>query len=841
MPPVLSTTGLSSAALTTMVPNSQMCPCMQTPPMSGSSQAPEDPADFYDRNWYLVALLVVEVLVIWGLFVYYKMWNRRQWLREERSGIRKESEAYSLNLVKHFVPSIKVEKYRFRGLQQHSETITIDFEDLGLELKNGKSVLDGVTGKFAAGKMCAVMGPSGAGKTTFMNALCGKATYGTVTGTVYVNGEEADISEYKSVMGFVPQDDIVHEALTVGEQIRFSAELRNAAGTSMARTRRITEDVLNVMQVDHIQNSIVGGVENRGISGGQRKRVNIGLELAANPTVLFLDEPTSGLDATSSLTIVNSLKKMTQLGMTSIMVIHQPRYSLFTLFDDVLLLGRGGRTVYLGSSLGAKPYFEKIGFEMPKDENPADWFMDVISGELPNNKIPNFHPPMLFDLWERHHGEVETGATNANLRRAWTAQDDRTALSHKLEEEWNKIDIDGDGTCSREELASLLKMCTGCEPKQDVVQELFNRMGGRSAELVTKQEFLEFLVGLQGLVADDKDLEDEHGDDDDDDNDNDEDGETSGLSPEEDDEEARSTTGGPPLIDRSPSDKTGGLHRRRPGCCRMMEIILHRRLIQWWRNNFVRLIFLAVLTISAITLAVMDRYVVEEPYWSVEPYLNLHTTMALLQSVYCLSIFGADRPVFWRESASGIHVLAFFLGRVIVNLFDLALQLYLFAALYYLIGKPKLDFEKYFTPFLLTSWVASGQGYLISTVVPPANSAFLSALISFVSCGLLGHPVRVGKMQDGGIMEFFCDFTSITRWTVSMSFLYTVDSHPPTGVDFAHQSEIDGLIRIFKTKPKWLDTFGYWYTGVIFLSFFGFVLHVLAFLGLKLNNRDKQV
>merc|ERR1712157_594121 len=125
------------------------------------------------------------------------------------------------------------------------------------------------------------------------------------------------------------------------------------------------------MQIDHIQNQIVGGVEERGISGGQRKRVNIGIELVAQPSVLFLDEPTSGLDASSSLAVCVSLKKMCELGMSSIMVIHQPRFSLFTLFDDVLLLGKGGQTVYLGPSLGVKPYFESLGFEMPPDENPA--------------------------------------------------------------------------------------------------------------------------------------------------------------------------------------------------------------------------------------------------------------------------------------------------------------------------------------------------------------------------------------------------------------------------------------------------------------------------------------
>merc|ERR1719254_100952 len=179
-------------------------------------------------------------------------------------------------------------------------------------------------------------------------------------------------SEIAPILGFVPQDDIVHETLTVSEQIRFSAALRNRVGTTKDKVDRITTDVLNVMQIEHIQNSIVGSVEERGISGGQRKRVNIGLELAAQPTVLFLDEPTSGLDSSSSLAVCTALQKLSELGMNCIMVIHQPRYSLFTLFDDVLLLGKGGNTVYLGESSGAKDYFEMLGFEMPANENPAD-------------------------------------------------------------------------------------------------------------------------------------------------------------------------------------------------------------------------------------------------------------------------------------------------------------------------------------------------------------------------------------------------------------------------------------------------------------------------------------
>merc|ERR1719343_1751941 len=311
-----------------------------------------------------------------------------------------DAHTFSVNLVRKIMPTMVVEKYQFRGMKERKMSVDIAFKDLALTLPSGARVLEGVTGEFRAGNMCAILGPSGAGKTTFMNVLCGKATYGTMGGDVIINGISGDISSIKSLTGFVPQDDIVHEQLTVREQIRFSAELRNEVGTSRRRLDNITEDVLNVMQLLQVQGSIVGGVRKRGISGGQRKRVNVGLELASQPTVLFLDEPTSGLDATSSLAVALSLKKMCELGTTSVMVIHQPRYSLFTLFDDVLLLGKGGQTVYLGPSTGAKVYFEGEGFRMPSDENPADWFMDVICGEVPNKEILDFKPQMLFEMWE---------------------------------------------------------------------------------------------------------------------------------------------------------------------------------------------------------------------------------------------------------------------------------------------------------------------------------------------------------------------------------------------------------------------------------------------------------
>jgi ABC-type multidrug transport system ATPase subunit len=151
--------------------------------------------------------------------------------------------------------------------------VSIRFEELGLQLKDGRTVLDGVTGDFKAGAMCAIMGPSGCGKTTFMNTLCGRATYGVRTGKVWFRDVEVNPAEMRPSFGFVPQDDIVHARLTVRENLHFAAQLRNPSSTPAAVIDDIVNDALTVLQISHIQSSLVGSEAERGVSGGQKKRV----------------------------------------------------------------------------------------------------------------------------------------------------------------------------------------------------------------------------------------------------------------------------------------------------------------------------------------------------------------------------------------------------------------------------------------------------------------------------------------------------------------------------------------------------------------------------------------
>ena len=156
--------------------------------------------------------------------------------------------------------------------------------------------------------------------------------------------------------------------------------LRLPRSMKLSQKIRIIEDTIEMLGLDHIRNSSVGSVEKRGISGGQRKRVNIGTELVANPSLLFMDEPTSGLDASAALEVLSSLRRLADLGLTIITVVHQPRYSIFSSFHTVLFLGQGGQTVFLGRTEEALGYFESLGFELPENENPADFLMDIISG-----------------------------------------------------------------------------------------------------------------------------------------------------------------------------------------------------------------------------------------------------------------------------------------------------------------------------------------------------------------------------------------------------------------------------------------------------------------------------
>lgn len=250
---------------------------------------------------------------------------------------------------------------------------SLTFRPRGLD----KPVLQNVSGSIRKGSMTAVMGGSGAGKSTLVKLLMGRLS--PSSGTVTVNEVPGSASRFRKMVGYVPQDDIVSTDLTVRENILHSARIRLPRRWSETEIQEHVDVVINCLELGQVQNSLVGTVDKPVISGGQRKRVSIGMELAAAPMAIFLDEPTSGLDATAASSMMATLRALSRLGITVITAIHQPRREIFDMIDDLILLA-SGNLIYHGAGASAKAFFEAQGFRFPHHANSGDVLTDIITG-----------------------------------------------------------------------------------------------------------------------------------------------------------------------------------------------------------------------------------------------------------------------------------------------------------------------------------------------------------------------------------------------------------------------------------------------------------------------------
>ncbi|EGC42721.1 ATP-binding cassette sub-family G member 2 [Histoplasma capsulatum var. duboisii H88] len=255
---------------------------------------------------------------------------------------------------------------------------SLHFENVAYYL-NGRQILSGIQGSAHPGQLMAIMGASGAGKTTFLDILARKNKRGTVEGVFYVNGEKVDDDEYRSVIGFVDQEDTMLPTLTVHETILTSALLRLPRNMSRAAKEQKVFEVEKQLGIYHIKDQIIGSEEGRGrgISGGEKRRVGIACELVTSPSILFLDEPTSGLDAFNAFNVVECLVTLAKnFNRTVIFTIHQPRSNIVALFDQLILLAEG-KTVYSGPFASCQPYFDHIGYSCPSGFNIADYLVDL--------------------------------------------------------------------------------------------------------------------------------------------------------------------------------------------------------------------------------------------------------------------------------------------------------------------------------------------------------------------------------------------------------------------------------------------------------------------------------
>eukprot|EP01127_Copromyxa_protea_P003985 TRINITY_DN1374_c1_g1_i2.p2 TRINITY_DN1374_c1_g1~~TRINITY_DN1374_c1_g1_i2.p2 ORF type:complete len:651 (+),score=180.85 TRINITY_DN1374_c1_g1_i2:2482-4434(+) len=245
-----------------------------------------------------------------------------------------------------------------------------------------RQLLDNINGWIKPGQMTALMGSSGAGKTTLLDVLAKRKTMGKVTGNVLLNGKPLRL-DFERITGYVEQMDVFNPGLTVREALQFSAKMRQEMEVSLKEKYEYVERILEMMEMKHLGDALIGSLESGfGISVEERKRLTIGTELVAKPHILFLDEPTSGLDAQSSYNIVKFLRKLADSGMPLVCTIHQPSSVLFEHFDRLLLLARGGKTVYFGdigkNSQTLTSYFERNGVRKCRaEENPAEYILEA--------------------------------------------------------------------------------------------------------------------------------------------------------------------------------------------------------------------------------------------------------------------------------------------------------------------------------------------------------------------------------------------------------------------------------------------------------------------------------
>ncbi|KAJ7289930.1 hypothetical protein O6H91_03G005400 [Diphasiastrum complanatum] len=539
--------------------------------------------------------------------------------------------------------------------------IDLTFKNLTMFLKKSKKkILTNVTGRLSPGNITAIMGPSGAGKTTFLNAVAGKSTQSYTTGHIYINDKEGYIQSYRKIIGFVPQDDIVHGSLTVEENLWFSANYRLPHNMPKYEQVLVVERIISSLGLGPIRDALVGTVEKRGISGGQRKRVNVGLEMVMVPSLLILDEPTSGLDSTSSRLVLQALRREASAGVNVIVVLHQPSYALFQMFDHVMFLAKGGQTAYLGPINELEQYFANLGYIVPDRVNPPDYFMDVLEGVARATGDSSRNHTDLPLLWIQHNGyEIPQdlqATTSESSSQLGDLSSQKKAFMHKAWEEF-KLQI-------------MLKW--------EAYQYTF------------------FTV----------------------------------------------------------RDLSG---RQTPGFFKQFRVIMRRVATQKFREARLLAQDYIILLLAGICLGLLSN--VKDVTLGSSGYPYTIIALSLLCMIAALRTFSLDRLQFWRESASGINRVAFFLAKDTADHFSTVIKPLVYLSMFYFFNDPRSTLASNFEVTWALVYCVTGVAYIFAIVLQPSTAQLCSVFFPIVLT------LIATKKGTAGFLKILVD-ASYARWAL---------------------------------------------------------------------------
>ena len=368
--PTLALTCHTGSCVYEMVDSDGSCPIHFDPPVYWTG----------DTITRAVMVLIVLVLVS-AAWAYVKV----------EAGLRYFEHGVDVNADTEDVVGGAIEAVRrFESTMQPRDgpSTILTWRGLYVEVKGmRKRILNDVSGMAGRmddvrGGMCALMGPSGAGKTTLLDRLSGRLSSNVYdsAGEIFMNGKVASVEDMRAVSGYVIDEDVLPGTATVYEHLLFHAKLRLPAETRQSTIRKRVRATMQILGIEKLADSFIGDQFQRGLSGGEKRRVSIATELLMSPGIMFLDEPTTGLDSTNAAKVVDILSGLGAMGTTVLLSIHQPRPDIFRLLDRVLVLSGDGSVVYSGPSALASAHFNSMSFvSLPSaDLHIADYMLDVV-------------------------------------------------------------------------------------------------------------------------------------------------------------------------------------------------------------------------------------------------------------------------------------------------------------------------------------------------------------------------------------------------------------------------------------------------------------------------------